>query len=309
MVVLTLSKCPAGLKGDITKWLFEVNTGVYVGRISARVRERLWERVCEYCGSGEATMVFPAKNEQGFSFYVYNTRWRPVDLDGIFLIKKPLPIKSEITTCQKKREKRGKEDKIQKPIKTETQMQAGPIDVTSSIIQGTIQAPDTFVAIDLETTGLKSNTDSIIELAAVRYKKGVCVDKFHALIKYERDIPEIIVGLTGINNALLDEKGMPLEKALHGMMDFIGDDIIIGHYISFDMKFIRKACERFNIVLNEFRVIDTIALTKEVGPTMVDNYKLETLVKKYGIAERQEHRALPDAILVAELFLKLNEKK
>ena len=95
MIVLTLSKCPQGLKGDVTKWLMEVNTGVYVGKLSARVRDLLWKRVCEHCGSGKATMVFTVRNEQGFSFYVHNTDWKPTDFDGLLLLKKPYKNEEE----------------------------------------------------------------------------------------------------------------------------------------------------------------------------------------------------------------------
>ena len=89
MIVLTIANCPPKLRGDLSKWLLEINTGVYVGRVSARVREALWQRVCENIRDGQATMVFTANNEQHMDFYVHNTAWEPVDLDGIKLMKHP----------------------------------------------------------------------------------------------------------------------------------------------------------------------------------------------------------------------------
>ena len=47
MVVVVLTDCPPKLRGDLSKWFFEINTGVYVGNVSARVRERIWKRICE----------------------------------------------------------------------------------------------------------------------------------------------------------------------------------------------------------------------------------------------------------------------
>ena len=47
MIVITLSDCPPKVRGDLSKWLIEINTGVYVGQVSARVREELWKRICE----------------------------------------------------------------------------------------------------------------------------------------------------------------------------------------------------------------------------------------------------------------------
>ena len=51
-----MTDCPPGLRGDVSKWLFEINTGVYVGSLSARVRDALWSRICENLSAGRATM-------------------------------------------------------------------------------------------------------------------------------------------------------------------------------------------------------------------------------------------------------------
>ena len=89
MIVLSLSNCPPKLRGDLSKWLVEINAGVYVGRVSARVRDELWQRVCENLRDGRATMVFRANTEQGMDFRVHNTTWIPVDYDGIQLMLRP----------------------------------------------------------------------------------------------------------------------------------------------------------------------------------------------------------------------------
>ena len=57
-VVLTMTNCPPKLRGDLSKWLCEINTGVYVGNVSIRVRDALWERVCQNLKNGQATLVF-----------------------------------------------------------------------------------------------------------------------------------------------------------------------------------------------------------------------------------------------------------
>ena len=92
MIVLYLNACPEGVRGDVTKWLMEISTGIYVGRLSLRTREALWERICKYSGSGSAVMVCSARNEQGFVYYVYNSSWQPVDFDGLTLMRRPLPV-------------------------------------------------------------------------------------------------------------------------------------------------------------------------------------------------------------------------
>lgn len=91
MIVIMLSDCPPKVRGDISKWLCEINTGVFVGNVSSRVREEVWQRICENIKSGQATMVFSAPGEQKMDFRVHNTTWEPVDLDGIKLMRRPLP--------------------------------------------------------------------------------------------------------------------------------------------------------------------------------------------------------------------------
>ena len=91
MIVLAVSDCPVSLRGDLTKWLVEINAGVFVGRVSARVRDKLWERVCASLKQGRATLVFSARNEQHMGFRVHNCIWEPIDFDGIKLILRPSP--------------------------------------------------------------------------------------------------------------------------------------------------------------------------------------------------------------------------
>ncbi len=83
MIVVVLSCCPPSLRGDITKWLFEISTGVYVGHMAARVRDSLWERIESSVGSGRAIMVFSADNDQRFDIRVHNTEWSLEEIDGI----------------------------------------------------------------------------------------------------------------------------------------------------------------------------------------------------------------------------------
>jgi len=58
MIVLTLTNCPPSIRGELTRWLLEIDTGVYVGRVSARVREQIWHRVQKHVLNGRAIMKF-----------------------------------------------------------------------------------------------------------------------------------------------------------------------------------------------------------------------------------------------------------
>ena len=67
MVVIVLSAAPAGLRGALTRWMLEVSAGVYVGHLSTRVREQVWELIQANIGQGRALLVYPVKSEQRFA--------------------------------------------------------------------------------------------------------------------------------------------------------------------------------------------------------------------------------------------------
>lgn len=89
MIVVVLTACPAGLRGDLTRWLLEISAGVFVGHVSAKVRDQLWERIVGLVRDGRAIMVYSARNEQHLAFRVHRADWTPVDCDGLELIRRP----------------------------------------------------------------------------------------------------------------------------------------------------------------------------------------------------------------------------
>ena len=88
MVTIVISSCPPSLRGDLTKWLLEVDTGVYVGRVTTRVKEMLWERIVRSSEGGRAIIISTVRNEQHFEVEVHNSSLKPVDFDGITLMMK-----------------------------------------------------------------------------------------------------------------------------------------------------------------------------------------------------------------------------
>jgi CRISPR-associated protein Cas2 len=90
MVVLILERVPVSLRGELTRWLLEPRAGVFVGKISASVRERLWEKACGAMGGGAGMLIHNADNEQGFAirFWGATNRW-VLDYEGLTLIRVP----------------------------------------------------------------------------------------------------------------------------------------------------------------------------------------------------------------------------
>ncbi len=94
MIVIVLEKVPTSLRGELTRWLLEVHTGVFVGSISAMVRELLWKLIMEKLSEGGGIMIHNAANEQGYSLRTCgNTARQIVDFDGLALVHCPNPKK------------------------------------------------------------------------------------------------------------------------------------------------------------------------------------------------------------------------
>ena len=96
-----------------------------------------------------------------------------------------------------------------------------------------------FIAIDVETTGLDENKDKIIEISAVKFNNGVEADTFSYLIDPKREIPQFIEKLTGITNDSIKNKPT-FDIVSEKFLDFIGNNPLVGHNVSFDVKFINN---------------------------------------------------------------------
>ena len=89
MVVMTLEKVPSSLRGELTRWLIEIQTGVYVGRVSAKVRDLLWEKALARKAGGRITQAWSFRNEQKFAFRIAgDCKRKVIDFDGICLVAK-----------------------------------------------------------------------------------------------------------------------------------------------------------------------------------------------------------------------------
>lgn len=87
MVVVVLVASPPGLRGHLTRWMVEVQAGVFVGSPSRKVRDGFWSTLVDRLGEGQAVMVEPSNNEQGWSVRTAGReRWAPTDFDGLTLV-------------------------------------------------------------------------------------------------------------------------------------------------------------------------------------------------------------------------------
>ncbi|WMJ82027.1 PolC-type DNA polymerase III [Clostridium sp. MB40-C1] len=166
------------------------------------------------------------------------------------------------------------------------------------------QLEDTYVVFDLETTGFSSVNDKIIEIGAVKIKKGNIIDNFSVFVNPQIKIPYKITELTGITDDMV-AGAETIEKILPEFIEFIGDSVLVAHNANFDASFIRKNCKDLNIGFN-YTVMDTVLLSKFLFPEL-KKYKLNIVAKHLGISLENHHRAVDDAGATAEILLKCFE--
>ena len=91
MLVMILEKVPKSLRGELSRWLIEPKTGVFVGDVSAMVRDRLWEKCCSRIAAGAGVVqIWTTNNEQGYDIRIWgNTKRKIVDYEGLRLVYIP----------------------------------------------------------------------------------------------------------------------------------------------------------------------------------------------------------------------------
>ncbi len=161
----------------------------------------------------------------------------------------------------------------------------------------------TFVVFDVETTGLSTAYDTIIELAAVKIKDGKVIDTFERFANPHKPLTAKIIELTHITDDMLVD-APEADQVVTEFREFIGDSIVVAHNASFDMGFLYTAYKKAGIQDVAHPVIDTLELSRMLNPTL-KSHRLNTLSKKYGIELTQHHRAIYDTEATGELMLHL----
>ncbi|MCM1223818.1 MAG: exonuclease domain-containing protein [Lachnospiraceae bacterium] len=162
---------------------------------------------------------------------------------------------------------------------------------------------DSYVCIDLETTGLEPKTDKIIEIGIVKVKDNLVVDEWETFVNPDRQLDERIIELTGIRDEQL-MSAPPIEEVLPILFEKLEDVPLLGHSILFDFSFIKKAAVNQRMVF-EKSGIDTLKIARKYLAEL-ESRSLGALCGYYGI-RHSAHRALCDAQATVELYRKLVE--
>ena len=163
-----------------------------------------------------------------------------------------------------------------------------------------------FTAIDLETTGNSPLDDDIIEVGAIRYRDGKAVAQFQELVNPGYKVPPFISDMTGISDDMLQE-ARRLKEVLPEFLDFIGDDIVLGHNVHFDVNFIYDACINCELPPFSNDLIDTLRISRLLHKDW-QSHRLCDIACGLDINSHGWHRSLCDCDVAARCYLKMMDE-
>ncbi len=164
---------------------------------------------------------------------------------------------------------------------------------------------NSYVSIDLETSGLDPRQDRILEIAAIKVIDGEVTDAYETLVDAGVHLSERIVSLTGINEEMT-RKGAELSAAIRRCVEFIGELPILGHYIHFDYSFLKRAAVNHGLTF-EKEGMDTLKIARKALPQL-ESKGLASLCAFYRIPLENHHRAMADAGAAFQLYKRLQKE-
>lgn len=260
-----------------------------MGKLSAKVREELWSRICESIRTGQATMVYSINNEQGYAFLTHNTTWIATDYEGITLMKRPLLPNSDF---------------IDTPLLKPGFSKASKYDRIGRGKKNKISVD--YIIMDVETTGLDYDKDRILEIGLLKIKGDEIKEQLQCFVQGKKAIPEAVTKLTGITDELIEKQGITEKEAFKKIEEFIDCDLIIGYHVQFDINFILRMAERVGKCLMVKRTRDVLQLARQKIDEL-ENYQLKTVAEYFSLDTSEMHRALADCILTHKIYLELNK--
>lgn len=172
---------------------------------------------------------------------------------------------------------------------------------------GTPLADVTFVVVDLETTGAAPGADAITEIGALKMRGGELLGKFETLVNPGVPIPPMITVLTGITEAMV-LPAPPITEVLPSFLEFLGDAVVVGHNVRFDVGFLDAALTGHGYPPIANTRVDTLAIARRLLRDETPNFKLGTLARHLRVPTSPSHRAFADAEATAQVFHSLLER-
>lgn len=161
-----------------------------------------------------------------------------------------------------------------------------------------------YVVLDLETTGAKAPPCRITEIGAFKVRNGEIVDEFHSLVNPKTPIPEFISQLTGITDAMVKD-APSFSDLLLRFLDFVDDSVVVAHNAQFDLRFINH---EIGLMEPDHKLGNPHLCTVQISRNLVsgvENHRLNTLARHFGVPLVNHHRAKDDAFATAKIFVSL----
>lgn len=175
--------------------------------------------------------------------------------------------------------------------------------------------PKDYTVVDTETTGLSTDTCGLIEVSALRVRNSKVQDTFSTLIRppwrevqrngewTEGYVDDFIQGLTGITNEMLEDAPLP-EEALPLVEEFLGDDLLLGHNVGFDMAFLYDSFEKYLSRPCKNDSLDHLRISRKLLPELA-HHRLGDVAAALGVPYEGAHRALADCWITYGCYEKL----
>ncbi|MCX0291949.1 exonuclease domain-containing protein [Lactobacillus kullabergensis] len=159
-----------------------------------------------------------------------------------------------------------------------------------------------YTMLDIETTGLNPYRDHVTELGAVKVRANQVVDEFSQLVVYPRSnhVPHFITKLNGITEEMLLNEGKPIKEAMTAFRTFIGNDIIIGYNVNFDLNFLYDLTQKFHLPKLSNDYVDVLRLARVYYPQQ--HNRLLDCIQRAGIAQVEQHHGLADSLDTKKVY-------
>ena len=168
-----------------------------------------------------------------------------------------------------------------------------------------ILTKDSFVVFDIETTGLNSEKDQIIEISAVNIVNEKMIGWFSALVNPGKVIPRKIINLTSITNEMVID-APPCEEVIRKFMAFCKGSVLVSHHTEFSMSFLKQAGKDLDLDV-DISYIDTMTMSRALLPDL-EKYGLDIVASALNISYASD-RTIDCAECTAQVFLKLLKRR
>ncbi|SHJ63610.1 exonuclease, DNA polymerase III, epsilon subunit family [Clostridium amylolyticum] len=177
----------------------------------------------------------------------------------------------------------------------------------------TTKRPSNFVVFDFETTGLNEENNEIIQVGAIKFDLEKPIETFITYVKPNKKITQKITSINGITNEMVED-APSIQEVLPRFLDFIGEEVLIAHNCTFDMKFLLHNLYKYGYKKPKNKAIDTLQMARSKikeydfvteKDVKLESYKLEELKWRFNLDELKSHEALSDCKVCAYIYLEI----